>query len=108
MLFTGEMMYPWMVADDPLLRPLRGAADLLAERADWPPLYDVDRLRANRVPTAAVILHDDMYLDRELSLETAATIGGLRSWVTDEHDHNGLAVAGWQVLDRLLALARGD
>ena len=32
LLFTGEMIYPWMIDLDPALRPLREAADLLAER----------------------------------------------------------------------------
>ena len=30
LLFTGEMIYPWMFDADPVLRPLRGAADALA------------------------------------------------------------------------------
>ena len=31
MLFTGEMIYPWMFDTDPALRPLRETADLLAK-----------------------------------------------------------------------------
>ena len=48
LLFTGEMIYPWMIDADPVLRPLREAADLLAERDDWPPLYDPSRLAPTR------------------------------------------------------------
>jgi len=47
--FTGEMIYPWMIDADPVLRPLRAAADILAERDDWPPLYDPARLGVNEV-----------------------------------------------------------
>ena len=71
LLFTGEMIYPWMIDADPVLRPLREAADLLAERDDWPPLYDPSRLAANEVPVAAAVYYDDMYVDRELSMRTA-------------------------------------
>ena len=39
-LFTGEMVYPWMGDDFSWLRPLKPAADLLASKADWGPLYD--------------------------------------------------------------------
>ena len=32
LLFTGEMIYPWMFETDPVLRPLRDAAEELAAR----------------------------------------------------------------------------
>ena len=70
----------------------------------WPPLYDIERLRANEVPTAAAVYIDDMYVEREFSEETARTIGGLRAWVTDTHEHDGLRQDGEAVLDRLLEL----
>ncbi len=90
--FTGEMIYPWMMDADPVLRPLREAADILAERDDWPPLYDPTRLAANEVPVAAAVYYDDMYVDRELSMRTAQAIRGLRTWVTSEYEHDGLRV----------------
>jgi len=74
--FTGEMIYPWMIDADPVLRPLREAADILAERDDWPPLYDPARLAANEVPVAAAVYYNDMYVDRELSMQTAHAIRG--------------------------------
>jgi pimeloyl-ACP methyl ester carboxylesterase len=103
--FTGEMIYPWMFDDDPMMRPLRPVADALADRPQWPVLYDVDRLRDNRVPVAAAVYDTDMYVSRDLSLRTAATIGGLRLWHTDEHQHDGLRVSDGEVLSRLFALA---
>ncbi|MER5300741.1 alpha/beta fold hydrolase [Streptomyces lasiicapitis] len=108
LLFTGEAVQRWMFDSDPALRPLRETADLLAERTDWAPLYDTARLAANDVPAAAAVYHDDMFVDTEHSLETARTIRGLRTWVTDEYEHDGLRVSGPRVLDRLLGLVRGE
>jgi pimeloyl-ACP methyl ester carboxylesterase len=106
-LFTGEMIYPWMVDTDPVLRPLREAAELLAEWDSWPDLYDPARLAANEVPAAAAVYYNDMYVPREMSMETAAAIRGLRPWATSEYEHDGLRVSNGRVLDRLIALVRG-
>jgi len=106
--FTGEMIYPWMIDADPVLRPLREAAGILAERGDWPPLYDPARLAANEVPVAAAVYYNDMYVDRELSMQTAAAIRGLRAWVTSEYEHDALRVSDGAVLDRLIGMVRGN
>jgi pimeloyl-ACP methyl ester carboxylesterase len=108
LFFTGEMIYPWMIDADPVLRPLREAADILAERGDWPALYDPSRLAANDVPAAAAVYYDDMYVDREFSMLTAQAIRGLRTWVTSEYSHDGLRVSGGAVLDRLIRMGRGE
>jgi pimeloyl-ACP methyl ester carboxylesterase len=108
LLFTGETVHPWMFDCDPALRPLRETAELLAARTDWRPLYDPARLAANEVPVAAAVYHDDMYVDTAHSLATARAIRGLRTWVTDEFEHDGVRAAGPRVLDRLLALARNE
>jgi len=108
LLFTGESIHPWMFDCDPALRPLRETADLLAARTDWPSLYDPVRLAANEVPVAAAVYHDDMYVDTAHALDTARTIRGLRTWVTDEFEHDGVRAGGPRVLDRLLALTRDE
>jgi pimeloyl-ACP methyl ester carboxylesterase len=108
LLFTGEMIYPWMFQNDPVLVPLAAAADELARRDDWPPLYDPARLTASSVPAAAAIYFNDMYVPAELSLATAGTIGALRPWVTSEYEHDGLRVSNGAVLDRLIGLVRGE
>ncbi|WP_369176183.1 alpha/beta fold hydrolase [Streptomyces mutabilis] len=108
LLFTGETIHPWMFDCDPALRPLRETAELLAARTDWTPLYDPARLAANEVPAAAAVYHDDMYVDTAHALTTARTIRGLRTWVTDEFEHDGVRAGGPRVLDRLLALARDE
>ncbi|WP_043670398.1 alpha/beta fold hydrolase [Streptomyces xylophagus] len=108
LLFTGESIHPWMFDCDPALRPLRDTAELLAARTDWQPLYDPARLAANEVPVAAAVYHDDMYVDATHSLQTARSIRGLRTWVTDEFEHDGVRAGGPRVLDRLLALTRDE
>jgi pimeloyl-ACP methyl ester carboxylesterase len=108
LLFTGESVHPWMFDCDPALRPLRETAELLAARTDWAPLYDPARLAANEVPAVAAVYHDDMYVDTDHALRTAHTIKGLRTWVTDEFEHDGLRAGAPRVLDRLLAMVRGD
>jgi pimeloyl-ACP methyl ester carboxylesterase len=108
LLFTGESVHPWMFENDPALRPLRETAALLATRTDWTPLYDSARLAANEVPVAAAVYHDDMYVDTAHSLATARAVRGLRTWVTDEFEHDGVRAGGPRVLDRLLALARDE
>jgi hypothetical protein len=97
-----------MCAADPALAPLRETAELLAQHDQWPDLYAPDRLAVNEVPVAAAIYHDDMYVDTADSLATAKAIRGLRTWVTDEYEHDGLRVSGGQVLDRLLRLVHGE
>jgi pimeloyl-ACP methyl ester carboxylesterase len=108
LLFTGESVHPWMFDNDPALRPLRETAQDLARNRGWLPLYDPARLAANDVPVAAAVYHDDMYVDTAHSLATARAVRGLRTWVTDEFEHDGVRAGGPRVLDRLLALARDE
>ena len=103
---TGEHVYPWMLEEYGALRPLAEAAELLAEH-EWPRLYDDDRLAANDVPAAAAIYAEDMYVPRQFSEETAASIRGLRPWVTNEFEHDGLRADGARVVGRLLDLVQG-
>ena len=103
---TAEHVYPWMWEDYGGLRDQHDAAHLLAEHP-WPPLYDADRLRHNEVPVVATIYVNDLYVERDFAEETAATIRGLRTWETDEFEHNGLRADGERVLGRLVDMLRG-
>jgi pimeloyl-ACP methyl ester carboxylesterase len=105
-LFTGEHVYPWMFEDYSALAPLREAAEILAN-VEWPRLYDAEQLRANEVPAAAAVYAEDMYVERAFSEETAAQVRGLRPWVTNEYQHDGLRADGDRILGRLIDLARG-
>jgi pimeloyl-ACP methyl ester carboxylesterase len=104
-LLTGEHLFPWVFEEISALAPLRDAAHILAEH-DWPRLYDEDVLAANDVPAAAAIYADDPYVPRVFSEETAGRIRGLRAWVTNEYEHNGLRVDGARILGRLIDMAR--
>jgi pimeloyl-ACP methyl ester carboxylesterase len=107
LLLTGEMIYPWMFADDPALVPFAEAANLLAERDDWPALYDREALDANQVPVAAALYTGDMYVDATLSRQTATAVRGLRLWETSAYEHDGLRESG-DVLDRLIRMVKGE
>ena len=103
LLFTGEMMFPWMLDDIRSLRPFKAGADALAQRAEFSLLYDLPRLAANDIPVAAVVYHDDMYVDAGLSLETAGKVGNLDHWITNEFEHDGIRQSA-NVFKRLLAM----
>ncbi len=105
-LFTGEHIFPWMFEDYAALRPLQAAAELLAKQ-QWPALYDPEQLRANEVPVAAAVYADDAYVEAPMSLQTAELVRGMRPWLTNEYEHNGLRAAGGHVLGRLIDLTNG-
>ena len=108
LLFTGEMIYPWMFDVYPQLQPLKQAADIVAKDATWPALYDVEKLKQNRVPVAAAVYFDDMYVHREFSEETAGIVPNMKLWITNQYEHNGLRADGEAVVDRLLQMVRGQ
>jgi pimeloyl-ACP methyl ester carboxylesterase len=106
LLLTGEMVYPWYFEQDPALQPLRDVAHLLAAKQDWKPLYDVGQLAANTVPVAAAVYSDDIYVDRQLSLETASAVRGLQVWESGDFHHDGISDDGEGIFARLLGMAR--
>jgi pimeloyl-ACP methyl ester carboxylesterase len=104
--FTAEHVFPWMWHDYSALVSHRRAAEILAEHP-WPHLYDADQLRQNEVPVAATIYVNDLYVERAFAEETADAIRGLKPWITNEYEHNGLRADGERVLGRLIDLVRG-
>ncbi|WP_341395799.1 alpha/beta fold hydrolase [Arthrobacter sp. G119Y2] len=107
-LYTGEMVYPWYFDEDPALAPLKETAELLAVRRDWPALYDPEQLARNSVPVAAAVYTDDIYVDRDLSLETAAAVRGLQVWESADFHHDGIADDGEGIFNRLLGMVRDE
>lgn len=107
-LFTGEMVYPWMFDQFSNLTPLKEAAIALAQKDDWPALYQEAVLAENRVPVAAAIYSEDMFVEMRYSLETAAKVGNLKYWLTSEYEHNGIRMDGEHILDRLITINRGE
>jgi len=104
--FTAEHVFRWMWQDYGELHSHRDAAELLAEQP-WPKLYDAAQLAHNEVPVAATIYVNDLYVERRFAEETASQIRGLKPWITNEYEHNGLRADGERVLGRLIDLARG-
>jgi pimeloyl-ACP methyl ester carboxylesterase len=102
--FTGEMAFPWMFEEVRLLRGFAPAVNALAERREWSPILDAERLAANEVPVAAVVYFDDMFVDSGLQLATLDGIGNAQAWVTNEFEHDG--IGSGKVLTRLRDLVR--
>ncbi|MGC6417573.1 MAG: alpha/beta fold hydrolase [Bradymonadia bacterium] len=107
-VFTGEMVFPWMFDSMPELAPLAELAHAIAQKDDWPQLYDRARLAQNKVPCAAAVYDDDMYVERAFSSQTARTVANMHAWVTNEYEHNGLRADGKRILSRLLGMIRGE
>lgn len=80
--FTGEMIYPWMFEDYSELRKVADVANRVAADADWPALFDEAQLAKNEVPVFAAAYTEDMYVDYDLSLETAKAIKGCKVFST--------------------------
>ena len=104
--FTGEMLYPWMMDNYSSLKPFKGAAQILSEKRDWNKLYDEKMLRTNEVPIAAAVYTNDMYVDRNFSMELANIIPKIKIWETDKLEHNGLRSDGEKVLNNLFKLLK--
>lgn len=103
--FTAEHIFRWMWQDYTELQSHHAPAEILAEYP-WPRLYDAAQLARNEVPVAATIYVNDLYVERQFAEETAVAIRGLRPWITNEYEHNGLRADGERVLGRLIDLAR--
>ena len=103
LLFTGEMLYPWMLDSYKALKPFKGAANILAKKNDWPMLYSEENLRENQVSVAAAVYTNDMYVDREYSMELAGIIPNMSIWETENLEHNALRSNGKLVLDSLFS-----
>ena len=101
-LLTGEMIFREHVKLDPVLAPLYETADAVASVQDWDQLYDLDQLARNEVPAAACVYTEDVFVDRDLSLETADRVTGLSIYETDQYHHDGIHDDGASILRELL------
>lgn len=101
LFFTGEMLFPWMLDYYKMLNPFKRAANILANKSDWSILYDENNLRKNNVPIAAAVYTNDMYVDREYSMDLAKIIPNISVWETEIFEHNALRSNGKKVLDLL-------
>lgn len=101
--FTGEMIYPFMFDTYAELKKLKTVGEMLAQDKDWPKLYDTEQLKKNEVPTYAAVYVDDMYVDFDLSMDTARTIKGCKPFVTNSMYHNAISAKTDDVLKELFA-----
>ncbi|WP_085830165.1 alpha/beta fold hydrolase [Collinsella vaginalis] len=90
LMFTGEASFPWLFEEDPVLRPLKPAMDLLMEDTAFDRLYDPTALATNETPHTSAVYFDDLYVDAGLQLDTLSRIGCSHAWVTNEFEHDGL------------------
>lgn len=90
--FTGEMIFPWMLSEDPTLAPYEAVGHQLAAYADWPALYDPGVLADNKVPVHALVYEHDLFVDATMSLATAAAVSNM-TVIMSQADHDGLRSA---------------
>ncbi|XCB29179.1 alpha/beta fold hydrolase [Arcanobacterium hippocoleae] len=88
--FSCEHVFPWQGEEDPALRGLAAAAELLADFADFPALHNPEVLAENSVPVKAWIYKPDMYVPFDLSMETAKQIKGLTPFISETFHHDAL------------------
>ena len=74
------------------LRPLKEAANILAEYDGWGKLYDPERLSKNTVPVACSVYFNDMMVNKQYSQETIDSVPNMKGWYTSEYEHCGLRV----------------
>ncbi|KAF9075613.1 alpha/beta-hydrolase [Rhodocollybia butyracea] len=101
--FTGEMIFPEMFDDYANLRPLKGAAEILANDDSWGPLYDLKQLARNKVKISAAT-----YVPFELSQQTAAQIQNTEQYITNQLFHGGIRQDPKDVMKRLFELSRRE
>jgi pimeloyl-ACP methyl ester carboxylesterase len=102
--FSGEHVFPFHFDTYAELRPLKEVAEKLAHVNDWPPLYDVDRLRKNEVPVYAASFIEDLYVNYELASRTAKLVKNTKVFETNLLYHNALRAKTDEVLPRLFSL----
>jgi len=107
-LFTGEMIYPWMFDEYKYLQALKEAAEMLAAYDGWPRLYDAGKLQSSAVPSSAAVFYQDMYVETSFSEATGKLVPSMKLWITNEYEHNAIRADGEKVLDRLISMLRGE
>ncbi|CEF83253.1 hypothetical protein FGSG_06836 [Fusarium graminearum PH-1] len=102
--FSGEMVFPFHFETYPELQMLREEAELIANREDWPALYDQEKLRKNKVPVYAASYVEDMYVDYDFAKDTAKLVKGTKTFETNVMYHSALRAKADEVLHQLFSL----
>lgn len=118
-LLFGEMVFPWMAHGDFAELSglgMRSLAQKLAEKADWGPLYNKERMRkaledGSISRAAAAVYYEDMYVDFDASMlvtKRGAPLEKCKVWVSNEYQHSGLRDNGAGVFTKLHGMALGN
>lgn len=102
--FTGEMIYPWMFEDYTELRKVQDVAERVAADSDWSSLFDTEQLAKNEVPVYAASYVEDMYVDFDLSMQTAKAIKGCKVFTTNVMYHDAVRSKMDEVVKQAFAL----
>ncbi|KAJ5638318.1 Proline iminopeptidase [Penicillium lividum] len=102
--FTGEMAFKDMLDSYSELDQVRDVAHILAEKEDWPALYNEEQLAKNEVPVYAATYIDDMYVHYDLAAKTATKIKGIKQFITNTMYHDALRSKSGEVMRQLFAL----
>lgn len=103
---TGEHIFPWQFDEDPALRPFKAVAHELAEKEDFPALYDFANLAATQAVAAAAVYLDDIFVPFAYSMIAAGMFRDLRPFVTNKYQHDGLRRDGAGIIAELDRLVR--
>ncbi|KAF7376199.1 Alpha beta-hydrolase [Mycena sanguinolenta] len=106
--FAGEMVFPDAFDDFVNLRPLKGAAEILANDSSWGPLYDIEQLRKNVVKVTAATYVNDMYVEFGLAQETASIIANTEQYITNQLNHDGIRADAKDVMKRLFEISKRE
>ncbi|KAJ7125222.1 alpha/beta-hydrolase [Mycena epipterygia] len=106
--FYGEMVFPDAFDDYVNLRPLKGAAEILANDSSWGPLYDLEQLRKNEVKVTAATYFYDMYVEFGFAQETASIIKNTEQYITNQLYHDGIHADAKDVMKRLFQISKRE
>lgn len=100
--FSGEIPSPHLWQDYSGLYAWRDVATALAQKTDWPQLYDLDALAKNTVPIEALLMTDDFYVNHDLAIDASACIGNIHLWHHKTWQHDALKKHGKHVIRTLV------
>ena len=86
------------------LTRIKEQAEIVAKFDDWPMLFDRKQLARNEVPVYAAAYYEDMFVDFNLSMQTARAIKGCKTYITNSMYHDALRSKMDEVFKALFAL----
>ena len=93
-----------MFEDYAELARLKDQAEMVANFDDWPQLFNVEQLNRNKVPVYAAVYMEDMFVDFDLSMQTAQAIRGCKTYITNVMYHDAMRSKMDEVFKGLFAL----